>query len=111
MLYKALFYCCIVSGLKFFPGLKRKLPEDMQMDGIVSPSDPRTSAMEFTPVTSVKKSRFMACRPVNLEINSPSCTAAENIEMVRHNSTVGSKSPCAVEGCLSRGFTGLFPTR
>ncbi|KAL4017566.1 hypothetical protein IC575_021121 [Cucumis melo] len=100
-----------LSGLKFFPGLKRKLPEDMQMDGIVSPSDPRTGAMEFTPVTSVKKSRFMACRPVNLEINLPSCTAAENIEVVRHSSTVGSKSPCAVEGCLSKGFAGLFSTR
>lgn len=82
------------------------------MDGIVSLSDPRTGSMELSPVMSVKKSRFMACRPVNLEMNLPSCTAAdENTEMVRHDSGVGcSKSPCAVEGCLSKGFAGLFST-
>ena len=48
-----------MSGLKSFPGLKRKLPEDMQMDVIVSLSDPRTGAMELSPVKSVKKSRLM----------------------------------------------------
>ncbi|KAA0039491.1 defective in cullin neddylation protein 1 [Cucumis melo var. makuwa] len=77
------------SGLKSFPGLKRKLPEDMQMDDIVSLSVPRTGAMELSPVTSDKKN--------------------ENVTMVGHNSTLGSKSPCAVEGCLSKGFAGLFP--
>ncbi|XP_023533447.1 uncharacterized protein LOC111795323 isoform X2 [Cucurbita pepo subsp. pepo] len=101
-------------GLKILPGLKRKLPEDLQMDGMVSPSDPTTGSMELSPVTSIKKSRFMACKPVNLEINGPSCNAAadENTEMVRNNGAMGcSKAPCAVEGCLSQGFAGLFSTR
>ncbi|KAG7033171.1 DCN1-like protein [Cucurbita argyrosperma subsp. argyrosperma] len=102
-------------GLKILPGLKRKLPEDLQMDGRVSPSDPTTGSMELSPVTSIKKSRFMACKPVNLEINGPSCNAAaadENTEMVRNNGAMGcSKAPCAVEGCLSQGFAGLFSTR
>ncbi|XP_022989824.1 uncharacterized protein LOC111486895 isoform X2 [Cucurbita maxima] len=101
-------------GLKILPGLKRKLPEDLQMDGMVSPSDPTTGSMDSSPVTSIKKSRFMACKPVNLEINGPSCNAAagENSEMVRNNGAMGcSKAPCAVEGCLSQGFAGLFSTR
>ncbi|XP_022955115.1 uncharacterized protein LOC111457165 isoform X3 [Cucurbita moschata] len=106
------------SGLKILPGLKRKLPEDLQMDGMVSPSDPTTGSMELSPVTSIKKSRFMACKPVNLEINGPSCNAAAaaaadgNTEIVRNNGAMGcSKAPCAVEGCLSQGFAGLFSTR
>ncbi|XP_022955100.1 uncharacterized protein LOC111457165 isoform X1 [Cucurbita moschata] len=108
----------LLSGLKILPGLKRKLPEDLQMDGMVSPSDPTTGSMELSPVTSIKKSRFMACKPVNLEINGPSCNAAAaaaadgNTEIVRNNGAMGcSKAPCAVEGCLSQGFAGLFSTR
>ncbi|XP_023550121.1 DCN1-like protein 1 [Cucurbita pepo subsp. pepo] len=99
-----------LPGLKSFPGLKRKLPEDMQVDGIMSLSDPRTGSMELIPVTSVKKSRFMGCRPVNLEVNLPSCTADANTDMVRPNGAVGCKAPCAIEGCLSKGFAGLFST-
>ncbi|XP_022134354.1 uncharacterized protein LOC111006635 [Momordica charantia] len=101
-----------LPGLKFFPGLKRKLPEDMQMDGMVSLGDSRTGFMELSPVTSIKKSRSMAGKPVNLEINLPASTADESMEMVRHNGAVAcTKSPCAVEGCLSKGFAGLFSTR
>lgn len=46
------------------------------------------------------------------EENSPENTLDDSMETSRQNSPLcSSKSPCAVEGCLSKGFAGLLSTR
>ncbi|KAJ6364986.1 hypothetical protein OIU76_029877 [Salix suchowensis] len=54
-------------------------------------------------ILNSKKSRLIDYRPLNWEDNSP------GMDITKQNNSLGSmKSPCAVEGCLSRGFAGLF---
>ena len=97
-----------MAGLRVFPGLKRKLPEchDDKMES----SDPHFSNspdLNFT--LNSKRSRVIALRSVNREDNPPQNSSDDCMEIVKHSSPMGSsKSPCAVEGCLSKGFAGLF---
>ncbi|TXG57563.1 hypothetical protein EZV62_015392 [Acer yangbiense] len=120
-----------LPGLKIFPGLKRKLP-DLQNDESETHC---TNVAHLNNIGTSKRSRLIALQSVNLENNPPgssgddcmeivkhSCPLGSSnssksscddcMEAVKHNSQLGSsKSPCAVEGCLSKGFAGLFSTR
>ncbi|KAJ4832966.1 hypothetical protein Tsubulata_010138 [Turnera subulata] len=100
-----------LPGLKITPGSKRKLPhfqnDEMETSDILFPDFTHLNLMSGS-----KRNRLIAHRPINLETSSPSNAAGECTETIRQNSPLGSsKSPCAVEGCLSRGFQGLFTTR
>ncbi|XVF16635.1 hypothetical protein REPUB_Repub10bG0049400 [Reevesia pubescens] len=97
-----------LPGLRLFPGLKRKLPEchDNKMESSESffsnSPDPNCTL-------NSKRSRLVACRSVNREDNPPQSSSAGCMEIVKQSSPMGSsKSPCAVEGCLSKGFAGLL---
>ncbi|KAG8659535.1 defective in cullin neddylation protein AAR3 [Manihot esculenta] len=100
-----------LPGLKVIPGLKRKLPslqnEEMDSSGSLFPD---YTNLNLTPYS--KRNRLISQRPLNWEDNPPGNSASDCMEITKHNSPMGStKSVCAVEGCLSRGFAGLFSTR
>lgn len=98
-----------MAGLRVFPGLKRKLP-GCHSD-IMETSDPHFS--NPADLLSSKRSRLITHRAVSREDNrTRSSSDASCMEVVKHSSPmVSSKSPCAVEGCLSKGFAGLFSSR
>lgn len=49
---------------------------------------------------------------VNWEDHPPGKGTDDGMEIGKHNGLLGcSKSPCAVEGCLTKGFAGLFSGR
>ncbi|KAL5739070.1 hypothetical protein ACOSQ2_028250 [Xanthoceras sorbifolium] len=116
-----------LPGLKIFPGLKRKLP-DRQKD---ESQTPYPDIAHLNNVWTSKRSRLIALQSMNQEDSSPGSSGDDCMEIVKHsplgssksscdncmdivkhNSPIGSsKSPCAVEGCLSKGFAGLFSTR
>ena len=97
-----------MAGLRVFPGLKRKLPkchaEKMEsLDSLFSNSPDLNCRL------SLKRSRLIVHRSVNREDNPPQNSSDDCMEIVKHSSPMGSsKSPCAVEGCPSKGFTGLL---
>lgn len=100
-----------VTGLKDFPGLKRKVLEDLQQDEMRS-SSTFPYYTDLDPALSFKRIRLTAPRPANWEDNPPGNTTEDCMEITRHNSPLcSSKFPCAVEGCLSKGFAGLLSTR
>ncbi|KAG5013875.1 hypothetical protein JHK86_026136 [Glycine max] len=91
-----------LPGLRSFSGLKRKLPEDLSKSDDMDSNDMILS--------NCKRSR--AHDAVDLEDNPPGNTADDCMETSRQNSPLcSSMSPCAVEGCLSKGFAGLLSTR
>jgi DCN1-like protein 1/2 len=93
-----------VTGLKDIPGLKRK---EMRSSSTFFPH-----YTDLDPALSFKRIRLTAPRPANWDNNPPGNTTDDCMEIVRHNSSLcSSKSPCAVEGCLSKGFAGLLSTR
>jgi len=101
-----------LPGLKEFPGLKRKLPADLQQDAMESSPTLFPHSTDLDPALSFKRIRLTAHKLVKWEDNPPGNTSDDCMEIVRHNSPLcSSKSPCAVEGCLSKGFAGLFSTR
>lgn len=96
-----------LPGLKEFPGLKRKLSEDLQRDEMESSTTLFPHHTDLDPALSFKRIRL-----TKWEDNPAGNTTDDCMEIVRHNSPLcSSKSPCAVEGCLSKGFAGLFTTR
>ncbi|XP_075651387.1 defective in cullin neddylation protein AAR3 [Castanea sativa] len=100
-----------LPGLKDFPGLKRKVLEDLQQDEMRS-SSTFPHYTDLDPALSFKRIRLTAPRPANWEDNPPGNSTDDCMEITRHNSPLcSSKSPCAVEGCLSKGFAGLLSTR
>ncbi|EEF30533.1 defective in cullin neddylation protein AAR3 isoform X2 [Ricinus communis] len=100
-----------LPGLKVTPGLKRKLPilQDEEMDS----SDyhlPDYADLNHMP--NSKRNRVIFPRPLSQEDNPPGNSSSDCMEIIKQNSPLGStKSLCAVEGCLSKGFAGLFSTR
>ncbi|KAK7394490.1 hypothetical protein VNO78_15019 [Psophocarpus tetragonolobus] len=79
-----------LPGLRSFSGLKRKLPENMRENDDMDSNDMISS--------NCKRSRGH--------------DAEDCMETSRQNSPLcSSMSPCAVEGCLSKGFAGLLSTR
>lgn len=93
------------TGLKSFSGLKRKVSEDTRKNDMeyLNTSDDLISS-------TCKRSK--AHDAVDCEDNPPVYTTEDCMETSRQNSSLCSaKSPCAVEGCLSKGFAGLFSSR
>ncbi|XVF14277.1 hypothetical protein REPUB_Repub09cG0044900 [Reevesia pubescens] len=96
-----------LPGLRLFPGLKRKLPE-CEDDRMESSDSHFSNSPDRNCTLNSKRSRLIAHRSVNREDNSPQYSSDDCMEVVKHSSQMGSKSPCAVEGCLSKGFAGLL---
>uniref|UniRef100_A0A9I9EGX4 Uncharacterized protein n=1 Tax=Cucumis melo TaxID=3656 RepID=A0A9I9EGX4_CUCME len=96
------------QGLKSFPGLKRKLPEDMQMDDIVSLSVPRTGAMELSPVTSDKKNENEN-EEESSELGSCSCVDEPSTSTIISSCDSESESsdPCSNPDSTSIGSPSL----
>uniref|UniRef100_A0A2N9EQV2 DCUN1 domain-containing protein n=1 Tax=Fagus sylvatica TaxID=28930 RepID=A0A2N9EQV2_FAGSY len=100
-----------LPGLKDIPGSKRKVHEDIRQDEMRSSSILFPNYTEMDPALNFKRIRLTAPRPANCEDNPPGNTTNDCMEIVRHNSPLcSSKSPCAVENCLSKGFAGLLST-
>ncbi|KAB2085215.1 hypothetical protein ES319_A05G386600v1 [Gossypium barbadense] len=96
-----------LPGLKLVPGLKRKLREcnNDKMESL----EPLFSSSPNPNCTSNSKRRFILCRSGEREDNLPQNSCDESMEIVKQSSPVGSsKSPCAVEGCMSKGLAGLL---
>ncbi|KAA8547977.1 hypothetical protein F0562_004406 [Nyssa sinensis] len=97
-----------LPGLISFPGLKRKSYEDTERHELGS-SD-RVAEHSFI-LNSKRRHISVTCK-LNWENDPSGNDTDECMEIVRHNSPVGcNKCPCAVEGCLSKGFAGLFSGR
>ncbi|KAK1383612.1 Defective in cullin neddylation protein [Heracleum sosnowskyi] len=95
------------TGLKSFPGLKRKTDyfnqQDMEIDNNFASSD--------------------ICKRRHIDIGNKMWSPADNAQLYNTDEFMessikqspsplrGTKSPCAVEGCLSKGFAGLFSTQ
>jgi DCN1-like protein 1/2 len=89
-------YADHLPGLKIIPGLKRKFT-NVQRE--------RIDSSDASPDLDFKRCRIVAGRPLNKEDNtSPAHSADES----KQNSPLCSKSPCVVDGCLSKGFAVLF---
>lgn len=100
-----------LPGLKDTPGLKRKL-SSFQTEEMVSSDAVFLDSVSPTFMLNSKRSRLIDYRPLNWEDNPPGNSASDSMDITKQNNSLGSmKSPCAVEGCLSRGFAGLFSTR
>ncbi|XP_004491813.1 defective in cullin neddylation protein AAR3 isoform X2 [Cicer arietinum] len=87
-----------ISGLKSFTGLKRKFAEETRKDDM----DYSNTCDDDMNSSNCKKIRAYG---VDDWENNPQ---EECMETSRQSSS--SKSPCAVEGCLSKGFAGLLST-
>ncbi|XP_039008277.1 uncharacterized protein LOC120136251 [Hibiscus syriacus] len=114
------FCCCVdldsqscayeesLPGLSVYPGMRRKLLEchDDEMES----SDPHfLNSSDLNCSLNTKRSRLIAHRSVHKEDIPPQNSSNDCMEIVKHSSTMCcSKSPCAIEGCLSRGFAGLL---
>ncbi|KAL9391770.1 hypothetical protein Peur_015690 [Populus x canadensis] len=100
-----------LPGLKDTPGLKRKL-SSFQMEEMASSNAVFLDSVSPNFILNSKRSRLIDYRPLNWEDNPPGNSASDGMDITKQNNSLGSmKSPCAVEGCLSRGFAGLFSTR
>ncbi|KAG2714280.1 hypothetical protein I3843_03G022100 [Carya illinoinensis] len=101
-----------LPGLRDFPGLKRKVPEDPQQDEMESLTTLYPQSTDLDTALSFKRIRLTAHKSAHWVVDNPPGNATDDcMEIVRHNSPLcSSKSPCAVEGCLSKGFAGLFST-
>ncbi|KAL7232346.1 hypothetical protein ACSBR2_010379 [Camellia fascicularis] len=98
-----------LPGLKIFPGLKRKISENFQRHEL-------ESSVKFVGskllLNSKRRHTLVTDKPVNWVENSLGNASDDSMDIVKHNGLLGcSKSPCAVEGCLSKGFAGLFSGR
>lgn len=100
-----------LPGLKFYPGLKRKLHEDSQRHELVLSDTRFRDSIDLNDKLNSKRSKqsLIAGRSVYSE-NPPGAATDDCMEIVKHSPLSSSKSPCAVEGCLSKGFAGLFST-
>ncbi|XP_044504351.1 defective in cullin neddylation protein AAR3-like [Mangifera indica] len=99
-----------LPGLKNCPGLKRK-SSGLQKDEMDSSEDHFPDLTDLNHMLTPKRSRLVAQRPLDEEGNPPESAGDDSMEIIKHSSPFGSsKSPCAVEGCLSKGFAGLFST-
>lgn len=94
-------------SLKSFPGLKRKTDyfnqQEMEIDNNVASS--------------------VICKRRHIDIGDKMWSLADNVQLYNTDEFMesnfkpspsplrGSKSPCAVEGCLAKGFAGLFSTQ
>ncbi|KAL3719237.1 hypothetical protein ACJRO7_004231 [Eucalyptus globulus] len=99
-----------LPGLKSYHGLKRKFSDDFTRvsEGLSETCIEDTSHDHWSVIS---KRRQKANLSSAFEDSPLTDTPDDYMENVRHSSPLGSKSPCAVEGCLSKGFAGLFSGR
>lgn len=99
-----------LPGLKSYHGLKRKFSDDFTRvsEGLSETCIEDTSHDHWSVIS---KRRQRANLSSAFEDSPLTDTPDDYMENVRHSSPLGSKSPCAVEGCLSKGFAGLFSGR
>lgn len=99
-----------VAGLKSLPGLKRKSLEDLNKGDLGSLITIFPANTNLNPVMSFKRNRLMSYRTGNREDEN---MENDSMDVSRCNGTLNAstRSPCAIEGCLSEGFAGLFSTR
>lgn len=96
-----------LPGLKSIPGLKRKSVDDMETDDLVSLINTFPSSTNLGPGMSFKRSKPISYKPpIDL---MKTRRHSYNSNCVQLNSS--SKSQCAIEGCLSEGLAGIFPSR
>ncbi|KAI3452296.1 hypothetical protein Pfo_008961 [Paulownia fortunei] len=94
-----------LSGLKNFPGSKRKWGDNLQMGQESSDGYARSSCI----ANSKRRHLYFIEKSVNWGQNQVGNGEDDCVEIVKHSSPLGcTKSPCAVEGCLSKGFAGLL---
>ncbi|KAI4352566.1 hypothetical protein L6164_006803 [Bauhinia variegata] len=96
-------------GLKCSSALKRKLPEDAQKDDM---EDSYMHGYHGADLGSLdcKRSRVITHGAVHWG-NPLGSSTDDGMGATRHNNPLcSSKSPCAVERCLSKGFAGLLST-
>ncbi|XP_022774491.1 uncharacterized protein LOC111316696 isoform X1 [Durio zibethinus] len=100
-----------LPGLRVFPGLKRKLPECPE-DEMESLDSHFSISPDLNCTLNSKRSRSIAHRSAKREDNTPQNSSDDCMEIVKHSSPMGSsKSLCAIEGYLSKGFAGLLSSR
>ncbi|GAA0148734.1 ubiquitin-protein ligase [Lithospermum erythrorhizon] len=97
----------LLPGLKAFSGLKRKLSGDMETDQEVMDEHGSTRlATKLRRRHQPLSGSIFKCGK-NIHGNSSS----DCMEMIKPtNSFPSTKSQCAVEGCLAKGFAGLLST-
>lgn len=94
--------------MKSLPGLKRKLHDNLQNEHESLDEYVKSNCMR----PSKRRQIYSADICVDCEKNASWSAADDCMEIAKHNSPLGcSRSPCAVEGCLSKGFAGLFSGR
>ncbi|XP_027075446.1 defective in cullin neddylation protein AAR3 isoform X1 [Coffea arabica] len=96
-----------LPGSKSLPGLKRKLGDNLQkehesLNGYVHANGAR-----------LPKRRQLISADILFNCDENCGSAADDcMETAKQNSALGcTKSPCSIEGCLSKGFAGLFSGR
>ncbi|MBA0781372.1 hypothetical protein Gotri_002303 [Gossypium trilobum] len=76
---------------------------------IMESSEPLFSSSSTSNCTLKSKRRLILCRSDDRTDNLPQDSCGESMEIVKQCSLVGSsKSPSAVDGCMSKGFAGLL---
>uniref|UniRef100_A0A7N0ZZ79 Defective in cullin neddylation protein n=1 Tax=Kalanchoe fedtschenkoi TaxID=63787 RepID=A0A7N0ZZ79_KALFE len=99
-----------LPGLKILPGLKRKFLHDFENHSLSGPDCISPNSIIPVSVVHAKRSKENSvggkCAGTAEILSGPvfhSCSGYTK----QNNSSKPSKSPCAVEGCLSRGFAEL----
>ncbi|KAL6520395.1 hypothetical protein OROMI_032575 [Orobanche minor] len=91
-----------LPGLRNFPGSKRRLDDNMQVD---------EESRSNTRITNNTKRRHLYLIEKSVNRGCNQIREGDFVEIVRRNSSLSSgsaKSHCAVEGCLSKGFAQLL---
>lgn len=87
------------SGLTNIPGSKRKLPGHLQIDAYAS----------STSYANSKKRLYLFGNSVKWGQDQVNTGADDCIGVVKQTGPLEcTRSPCSVEGCLSKGFAGLL---
>ncbi|KAI5665651.1 hypothetical protein M9H77_15504 [Catharanthus roseus] len=97
-----------LSGFSNLPCQKRKLYDHLEEDNTSLAGYTSDYSFRISKRRQISADTYVSCKENPSEIAAGDCT-----EMFKHNnSSFGcSKSPCAVEGCLSKGFAGLLSGR
>ncbi|XP_054809028.1 defective in cullin neddylation protein AAR3 isoform X2 [Prosopis cineraria] len=99
----------LVPGMRNLSGLKRKVSHGIGEDDMEAIYTPISVAADLSPS---KRSRGNIQGAMNSEENPVGDAIEDCNGIARNNSPLcSSKSPCAVERCLSKGFAGLLSTR
>lgn len=101
-------HCNYCTGFSNLPCQKRKLYDHLEEDNTSLAGYPSDYSFRISKRRQISADTYVSCKENPSEIAAGDCT-----EMFKHNNSSFScsKSPCAVEGCLSKGFAGLLSGR